>query len=143
GIDEGYIDLTRLVASAHGAEELLCGLQSRIASELQLSASFGCGTSKVIAKIASDHRKPAGITVVPAGREASFLEGLPLRALPGIGPKADARLRAAGLERIGQLAGLSDDRLAELLPGVVGVELRARARGIDHRPVISEPGSSV
>ena len=144
GIDEGYLDLTGEVQGAREAHRYLAELQAAIAADTGLGASLGCGSSKVIAKIASDFRKPRGITVVPAGSEATFLAPMPLRALPGIGPKADERLRAAGLATIGDLAALADDRLTALLPGVVGVELRDRARGIDHRPVqLPGPASSV
>jgi DNA polymerase-4 len=135
GIDEGYLDLTGAVATAGEAERFLRALQVTIRDETGLDASFGCGTSKVVAKIASDHRKPRGVTVVAAGREAAFLAPLPLRALPGIGPKSEERLRAHGLTTIGDLAGMADERLAALLPGAVGAELRDRARGIDPRPV--------
>jgi nucleotidyltransferase/DNA polymerase involved in DNA repair len=137
GLDEGYLDLVGVVGSARTAERFLVELQAAIHAGTGLSASFGCGTSKVVAKVASDFRKPAGVTVVAAGQEAAFLAPLPLRALPGIGPKADARLRAAAWPTIGDLAALPDDRLRLLLPGVVGVELRDRARGIDRRRVES------
>src|SRR5690606_1747732 len=90
-----------------------------------------------------DQEKPAGVTVVPAGAEAAFLAPLPLRALPGVGPKSEARLRAAGLTLIGHLAALDDAGLARLLPGAVGLELRARAQGIDPRPVVAEPAASI
>ena len=143
GIDEGYLDLTGSATTAGGAERLLRGLQEEIRRCCRLSASFGCASSKVVAKIASDFRKPAGITVVPAGRERAFLAPLPLRALPGVGPKADARLQARGLRTIGELADLDEVQLEALLPGVVGVELRDRARGIDRRPVQVEPGEAV
>jgi DNA polymerase-4 len=143
GIDEGYLDLTGTVGSSRAAREHLRGLQTLIREQTGLSASFGCGTSKVVAKIASDREKPAGVTVVAAGAEAAFLAPLPLRALPGVGPKSEARLAAAAMTTIGELAALADDDLTRLLPGVVGVELRARARGIDPRPVAVEPAASV
>ena len=94
---------------------------------------MGVATSKVVAKIASDRRKPGGLTVVPAGKEASFLAPFDVRRLPGVGPRSEARLRAAGLETIGALAALTDDELKRLLPGKVGGLLRDRARGIDPR----------
>ncbi len=143
GIDEGYLDLSSVVASSGEARRYLTALQDEIRGATGLSASFGCGTSKVVAKIASDHRKPAGVTVVAAGAEAAFLAELPLRALPGVGPKSDERLRGAGLATVGDLAALADDALARLLPGVVGLELRDRARGIDPRPVVVEPAANV
>jgi DNA polymerase-4 len=98
-----------------------------------LSCSLGVGTTKVVAKVASDRRKPGGITVVPSGREASFLAPFPVRVLPGIGPRSEQRLRAAGIELIGGLAALSDDDLKRVLPGKVGRLLRDRANGVDPR----------
>ena len=71
--------------------------------------------------------------VVPAGTEARFLADFDVRRLPGVGPKAEARLRAAGVATVGALAALGDTELTGLLPGTVGRLLRDRARGIDHR----------
>jgi DNA polymerase IV len=71
------------------------------------------------------------LTVVRPGREAAFLAPLPLRVLPGIGPRADEKLRAAGIETIGELASLPEG--SPLLRGKVGDMLRDRARGIDPR----------
>jgi DNA polymerase-4 len=87
----------------------------------------------VVAKVASDRRKPAGLTVVPHGREAAFLAPFDVRLLPGIGPRAEERLRLAGVTTIGALAALDDATLRRLLPGKVGTMLRDRARGIDPR----------
>jgi DNA polymerase-4 len=86
-----------------------------------------------VCKIASDRRKPAGITVVPPGTEARFLAPLPVRLLPGVGPRAEARLRSAGVETIGAIAALGDGELRTLLPGSLGPLLRNRAQGIDSR----------
>ena len=143
GIDEGYLDLTGAAATAGDARRLLAALQRRILAETGLGASFGCATGKTVAKVASDRDKPEGLVVIPAGQEEEFLAPLPLRALPGIGPKAEQRLALAGLERVGQLADLDDDALRLVLPGQVGRELRERARGIDPRPVLAEAGPSV
>ena len=138
GIDEGYLDLTELVGTAGEAGRLLHDLQAEVMAETALGGSFGCATGKTVAKIASDHRKPFGITVVPTGREREFLGPLPLRALPGVGPRSEERLARAGLASIGDLAGLDDGELARLVPGSLGPLLRDRARGLDDRPVARE-----
>ncbi len=99
----------------------------------KLTCSLGVSTSKVVSKIASDRRKPGGITVVPPGTEARFLAPLPIRVLPGVGPRAEERLRGRGIDTIGGLAALSDLELRGVLPGSVGALLRDRAQGIDPR----------
>jgi DNA polymerase IV len=145
GIDEGYLDLSEQATDFLGARALAEAVQTAVRGTTQLTCSLGVAQSKVVAKIASDRRKPAGITVVPAGREAAFLAELPVRKLPGVGPKAEGRLRAAGVTTIGALAALDDPELGTLLPGKVGVELRERALGIDRRRVqpASEPPVSI
>jgi len=140
GIDEGYIDLYRQVWTAGGAHRFLARLQRAVRDETGLHASFGCGSCKTVAKIASDADKPRGLVVVPAGREAEFLAPRPLRALPGIGPVTGERLARAGLATIGDLAALDDTALSAVLPVAHGRELRDRARGIDPREV--DPSSS-
>jgi DNA polymerase-4 len=138
GIDEGY-----LVLPDGDPGEQAALIQLAVRERLRLSCSLGVATCKVVAKIGSDARKPGGITVVPPGGEAAFLAPLPVRALPGVGPKAQARLTESGIATIGALAELGDIRLASLLPGRVGLELRRRAQGIDPRPVLAEPAEAV
>jgi len=135
GIDEGYLDLYRAVWTSGGARRFLDRLQQTVKRETGLDASFGCGSCKTVAKIASDADKPRGLVVVPAGQEAAFLAPRPLRALPGIGPVTGERLARAGLTCIGDLAALDDPALDALLPTGHGRELRDRARGIDPREV--------
>jgi DNA polymerase-4 len=117
-------------AAARGIAE---AVQTAVRASSSLSCSLGVSTSKVVCKVASDRRKPGGITVVPPGREAAFLAPLPVRRLPGVGPQAERRLAAAGIATIGGLAAVADAELGVLLPGTVGTMLRDRARGVDPR----------
>jgi DNA polymerase-4 len=133
GIDEGYLDLGEVAGSFDDARALAETVRAVVRARTRLSCSLGVASSKVVAKIASDRRKPGGLTVVRPGREAAFLAPQPLRVLPGIGPRADERLRAAGIETIGGLAALGDQD--PLVRGKVGRMLRDRARGIDPRPL--------
>jgi DNA polymerase-4 len=135
GIDEGYLDLAAVARDFTRARAVASAVQLSVRAKTSLTCSLGVGTSKVVCKIASDQRKPGGITVVPPGSEARFLAPLPVRVLPGVGPRAEERLRRAGVEVIGGLAALSDAELRPLLPGSVGRVLRDRARGIDPRPL--------
>ena len=133
GIDEGYLDLGSVLTTFAGARRLAEAVQVAVRGATSLSCSLGVSTAKVVCKVASDRRKPGGITVVPPGREARFLAPLPTRILPGVGPRAEERLAAAGIVTIGGLASLSDVELRAVLPGQVGRLLRDRARGIDPR----------
>jgi DNA polymerase-4 len=133
GMDEGYLDFTGVAKDFVAARRVASAVQTSVRAATSLTCSLGVATSKVVSKIASDRRKPAGITVVPAETEARFLAPLPIRLLPGVGPRAEERLRRAGIDTIGGLAQLSDAELNALLPGSVGPVLRDRARGVDPR----------
>jgi DNA polymerase IV len=133
GMDEGYLHIAEVASNFGEARAVAEAVQASVGATTSLTCSLGVATCKVVAKVASDRRKPGGITVVPPGREAAFLAPLPLRRLPGVGPRADERMRAAGLRRVGDLAALDDAALRALLPGKVGWLLRDRARGIDPR----------
>jgi DNA polymerase-4 len=135
GIDEGYLDLGELAPVFDDARAFAEAVRAVVRARTRLSCSLGVATSKVVAKVASDRRKPGGLTVVRPGREAAFLAPFPIRVLPGVGPRAEARLTAAGVEKIGELAMLDDDAIRRALPGKVGLLVRDRARGIDPRPL--------
>jgi DNA polymerase-4 len=133
GIDEGYLDLGTVAPDFARARVIASAVQTAVRGRTSLTCSLGVSTSKVVCKIASDRRKPGGLTVVPPDTEAEFLAPLPVRLLPGVGPRAEARLRASGVETIGALAALGDPELRALVPGSLGPLLRNRARGIDPR----------
>ncbi len=138
GLDEGYLDLGVMTVDFSGARAVAEAVRTAVRASTALSCSLGVSTSKVVCKVASDRRKPGGITVVPPGREARFLAPLPARLLPGVGPRAEERLAAAGISTIGGLAALADAELRAVLPGSVGALLRDRARGIDPRDLEPE-----
>jgi DNA polymerase-4 len=133
GMDEGYLDLGTVARDFVQARAVASAIQTSVRATTSLTCSLGVSTSKVVSKIASDRRKPGGITVIPPGTEARFLAALPVRLLPGVGPRAEERLRGAGIETIGGLAGLSDVELRGVIHGSLGSVLRDRARGIDPR----------
>jgi DNA polymerase-4 len=140
GLDEGYLELDGVARDMTQARAVAEAVQAAVLGTTSLSASLGVSTSKVVAKVASDRRKPRGLLVVPARREAAFLAPFDVRLLPGVGPRAEERLRAAGVTTIGALAALDDAALLRLAPGKIGALLRDRARGIDPRRV--EPAST-
>ncbi|MGZ4257692.1 MAG: DNA polymerase IV [Gaiellaceae bacterium] len=133
GMDEGYLDVGEVAPDFGRARAVAEAVQAAVRGTTSLTCALGVSSCKVVSKIASDRRKPGGLTVVPAGREAAFLAPFPVRRLPGVGPRAEERLRAGSVETIGDLAALPDDVLRRLLPGKLGPLLRDRARGIDPR----------
>jgi len=133
GIDEGYLDVGEVARDFLEARVVAEAVRTAVRAATSLTCSLGVASCKVVAKVGSDARKPGGLVVVVPGKEASFLAPFDVRRLPGVGPKAEARLRAAGVETIGALAALDDDVVRRLLPGTVGRVLHDRARGIDDR----------
>jgi DNA polymerase IV len=133
GMDEGYLDVGEVARDFLAARVVAEAVQTAVRAATSLTCALGVAPCKVVAKVASDARKPGGLVVVPAGREAAFLAPLAVRRLPGVGPRAEERLHATGIATIGELAALTDTDLRRLLPGSVGTMLRDRARGIDPR----------
>ena len=120
GMDEGYLDIGEVAPDFLAARAIAEAVQTAVRAGTSLTCSLGVAPCKVVAKVASDARKPGGLVVVPLGREAAFLAPLAVRRLPGVGPKAEQRLLAAEVETIGALAAVGDEEIRRLLPGSVG-----------------------
>ena len=136
-IDEAYLDVTEQVPAWEAAIDLARELQRRVREEVGLSASLGVASNKLIAKIASDHDKPGGLTVVRPGQEQSFLAPLSVRVLWGVGPVMAGKLAKLGVTTVGDLARLPEEDLRSRF-GKHGAGLARQAKGIDRRPVITE-----
>lgn len=132
-IDEAFLDVSPTRTNREHPLSVARRIQSRV-EEIGVTCSIGIGSTKTIAKIASDMDKPRGITVVFPGSESDFLAPLPIRSMSGIGKASEAALRAKGIETLGDLAS-SDPRLLERLFGKNGAVMYARARGLDEVPV--------
>jgi DNA polymerase-4 len=135
-LDEAFAEPPSLAgADAAEVERFAADLRARVRAEVGLSASVGAGSSKQIAKIASELAKPDGLRVVPHSTERELLADLPVRALWGVGPVAEGKLRRLGVNTVGQLAALHVGEVTSLLGQAVGTELHRRAHGIDNHPV--------
>ena len=137
-VDEAFLDVTASVRLFGDGEAIARKIKARIRQKTKLTASVGVATAKLVAKIASDLRKPDGLVVVPPGAEAAFLAPLPVRRLWGIGPKMEERLAKLGVHTIGQLA---EARKLSLL-GTHGHDLQRLARGEDARLVVADRGAA-
>jgi len=125
-IDEAAVVLGDVTIEA--AREEAERIQAELRSELELPASIGIARSRLIAKIATDRAKPAGVLTVAPGDTAAFLEPMPVRAIPGVGPKTEQILKECGIATIGELARRKPSDLASRL-GPFGADLIALARG--------------
>jgi DNA polymerase-4 len=142
-IDEAFLDVTGSRALFGDGATIARAIKDSIHDDVGLTASVGVATTKLVAKIASDLRKPDGLVVVPPGEETAFLAPLPIGRLWGVGEKTAAALEEYGVRTIGDLATLSSDILIRRF-GKHGASLASRARGIDDDPVHEgDPAKSV
>jgi DNA polymerase IV len=140
-IDEAYADLSALCqaedvdASLLKSLPLAHALKERIRSERDLTATIGVASNKLLAKIASDHKKPDGLTLIPEREKVQFLRPLPVRALYGVGKVTEEILNRAGIETVGDLQDHPGDLRA--LVGSFGPKLKDFAFGRDDRALES------
>ncbi len=135
-LDEAFLEPPALAGAGVAAVERFgIALRAAVRAATGLPASVGAGSGKQLAKIASELAKPDGLRVVALAQERTVLDPLPVRALWGIGPVAEATLHRAGVQTVGELAALDLREVTSLLGNAMGSELHRLARGVDDRPV--------
>jgi DNA polymerase-4 len=138
-VDEAYLDMSAIcqaetmAAALEKARTLAAALKQRIRTERQLTATIGIASNKLLAKIASDHQKPDGLTVITDEEKVRFLRPLPVRTLYGVGKVTELVLNKAGISTIGDLQDYPGDLRA--LVGSFGPTLKRFALGEDDRPL--------
>jgi len=133
-IDEMYADLS--AAKDYGnAAEIIGELKEAIKEKQSLTVSAGIGPNKLMAKIASDAQKPDGLTVVPEAEAEKFLEPLPVRTIPGVGPKTDLFLKKLEVNTVADAKKFSASELREFF-GKCGDELYHKLRARDDSPLV-------
>ena len=131
GIDEAFIDLTEKVKEYGSAKELALKIKDAIYIQEGLTCSIGVAPNKSVAKIASDFRKPDGLTIVEPNQVREFLDPLPVTKIIGVGKKTYSVLKRFRLETIGQVARYPKEDLAQIF-GKFGIYLWEVANGIDY-----------
>lgn len=134
GIDEAFLDVSQMVDSYEGAKELAQKLKGEILGKEKLKCSIGIGPNKLVAKIASDFKKPDGLTVIEEKAVEQFLSPLSVGKLWGIGKKTEYRLNEMGITTIGDLAAYDPTKLTDAF-GVWGARFHQMANGIDESEV--------
>jgi DNA polymerase-4 len=130
-LDEAYLDFAG-TDRLHPVSLLPVAEQIRdaIRQDTGLDCSVGIGPNRMVAKLASDYAKPRGLMEVRAGWEEGFLAGLPLRAMPGVGPKTAERWAQLGLIDVWQVQRMEETALAQIIgPEARALKLRARGQG--------------
>jgi DNA polymerase IV (DinB-like DNA polymerase) len=135
-IDEAYLDVSSR-GNFETAVEHMIELKAEIREREGLGCSVGIGPNKLIAKIASGHQKPDGLTVVATEMVQQFLDPLPIRVIPGIGPKGETFLHQRNIRTIKELRELPEIALSEWF-GKWGQRLFEKARGVDDSVVSNE-----
>jgi DNA polymerase IV (DinB-like DNA polymerase) len=139
GIDEAFLDVSDKVSDWSGAEALARQIKQEIKDKEGITASIGVGPSKLVAKVASDFQKPDGLTIVKEEEVEKFLEPLPVRKLLWVGRKTEAKLKALGVNTIGDLARYDPTALSSMF-GVMGLQMHLMAKGIDKSEVEERMG---
>jgi DNA polymerase IV (archaeal DinB-like DNA polymerase) len=137
GIDEAYLDISSQVKNFDEAGEFAARLMEEVLEKERLTCSVGVAPNKLVAKIASDFKKPYGLTVVKHEDVKEFLFPLDVRKIPGVGPKTERTLKEANIETISDLASMKPEMLMRLF-GVWGARLHEFANGIDSIEVVEE-----
>lgn len=138
-LDEAFADLSAAqnldVTDLDQVTEVAESIRATVFARTGLTCSVGVGSSKLMAKIASELNKPDGSFIVAPGTEEALLGPMSVRAIPGVGPATAAKLRQVGIETIDEARGFEIGELVALLGSSAGASLHRLIRGIDHRPV--------
>jgi DNA polymerase-4 len=124
GLDEAYLDLEGLFSPRAAMRRLV----AEIKASTQLTCSVGIGPNKLVAKVASDAEKPAGLVALTRSQACARFAAAPPGLVPGIGPKTSQRLAALGLTTLGTLAAAPEELLTASFGPRLGRDLRRRAR---------------
>ena len=134
-LDDAYLDMRGLIRYYRSFTDAALKIKNRIREELNITASIGIASSKLVARIASGIHKPDGLVEVAPGNESSILCPLPIEKLRGIGRKSKEKLKDLGIKTIGEMRGLSKITLVQILGSSSAEEIWEYALGRDKREV--------
>jgi len=137
-LDEAFLDVTGSRALFGDGPTIGARIKTEVKAETQLCVSVGVATSKYVAKVASDLKKPDALVVVPPGTERAFLAPLPVSRLWGVGPVTQQQLERAGLRTIGDVQARTEAQLVQAFGENLGEHLFVLANGLDLREVETE-----
>jgi DNA polymerase-4 len=134
-IDEAWLDVTHSLSIFGTAERIAHLLKARILQSFGLKCSIGIAPNKLLAKLASDMKKPDGLTIILPEDASLIMESLPIQELCGIGKKMQRHLNMMSIYTCGELGRCDEARLTRKF-GIIGKRLKLMGQGIDHSPVV-------
>lgn len=142
-IDEAFMDLSGTERLLGPAAALAQTLKTRIREAVHLTCSVGVAPNRFLAKVASDFKKPDGLTVIAPGQVPEFIDRLPIEKVPGVGPKTELKIAELGVRFLGEIRKFPEATLVSIF-GAFGRRLLELSRGIDPTPVTPDaPAKSV
>ena len=134
-IDEAWLDVTGSLRIFGGAENIAYKLKSSIRFQFDITCSIGIAPNKLLAKLASEMKKPDGLTTIRPEDVSRVLEHMPIKELCGIGRKTEQQLNMMSIKTCGEL-GRFDEGLLTKKFGIIGSQLKRMGQGIDDSPVV-------
>ncbi len=134
-IDEAFLDVTGSLKLFGSAETIAYRIKAQIRHRFGLTCSVGIAPNKLLAKLASEMKKPDGLTIIRPGEVACILETVPIEDLCGVGNKTRKQLNTLGIRTCGELGRFPVDILRRKF-GVIGERLVSMGRGVDDSPVV-------
>lgn len=135
-VDECYMDVSSALLRWKSPRAIGAWIRDQVARRYHITCSVGIAANKLVAKMASTNAKPDGMLMIPVARHAEFVQMMPLRGIPGIGPSLEKRLNAWGVDSVADLAKMSMESLEQATGSAISARgLYMAARGLDDRPV--------
>ena len=135
-VDEGYMDVSAALLRWKSPSAIGSWIRREVERRFHVTCSVGIAANKLVAKMASTNAKPNGMLLIPAAKSAEFVQLMPLRGIPGIGPSLEQRLNAWGVHSVRELAALDEDELARATGSAIAAHgLWMASHGLDERAV--------
>ena len=135
-VDEGYMDVSAALLEWGRPSAIGAWIRAQVAERFHVTCSVGIACNKLVAKMASTNAKPDGMLLIPAARSAEFVQMMPLRGIPGIGPSLEKRLNAWGVHSVAELAQLDEAALTRATGSPAAARgLWAASHGLDSREI--------
>ncbi|WEV69031.1 DNA polymerase IV [Bifidobacterium sp. ESL0775] len=137
-VDEGYMDVSSALLRWKSPSVIGAWIRAQVAARFSITCSVGIAANKLVAKMASTNAKPDGMLLIPKARHAEFVQMMPLRGIPGIGPSLEKRLNEWGVKTVADLADMDETALLQATRSkITAHNLYLAARGQDERPIVT------